>query len=419
MTLLLLVGTAFPQERFPRPEFASRYTIPNPTTPGPRAEYQAYLDIVVLIVALMIASLLALKIRSRSGLLVVMVLSLLYFGWWRGGCVCAIGALQNVALAVADPNYQLSLPVAAFFFLPLLFTLFCGRTFCAAVCPLGAMQDLLVLKPLKLPLWLERSLGLLAPVYLALAVLFAATGAGFFICRFDPFIAFFRLNGSAEMLLFGAAFLALGLVIARPYCRFVCPYGVLLRWVSSLSKWHVTISPEHCVRCRLCEDACPFGAITAPTPERHPQPRATAVAQIAMLLTLAPLLLLGGAWLGSRLHHHLARQHPVVLLAEEIEGSDRGAGQPLSESAQAFRSSGIPKQQLLHQAHSLRQKYRYGGAVVGGFLALVFTGSLLTLAIRRRQQDYLPNRSACISCGRCFSYCPIERQRRRKDSLLL
>ena len=34
------------------------------------------------------------------------------------------------------------LAVVAFFALPLVFALFFGRTFCAAVCPLGAVQEL-------------------------------------------------------------------------------------------------------------------------------------------------------------------------------------------------------------------------------------------------------------------------------------
>ena len=99
--------------------------------------------------------------------------------------------------------------------LPLLFALLFGRVFCAAVCPLGAMQDVFVVKPLKLPPWLEQALGLLPYVYLGLAVLFAATGAGFVICRFDPFVSFFRLSGNVYILGLGACFLLVGMFIAR------------------------------------------------------------------------------------------------------------------------------------------------------------------------------------------------------------
>ena len=57
------------------------------------------------------------------------IFSLLYFGFWRKGCVCAIGSVQNVALALFDPGYAVPLGVAAFFVLPLAFALFAGRAF--------------------------------------------------------------------------------------------------------------------------------------------------------------------------------------------------------------------------------------------------------------------------------------------------
>ena len=103
-------------------------------------------------------------------------------------------------------------------------------------------------------------------IYLGLAVLMAATGLSFIICQLDPFVGFFRLNAHFEMLVFGGLLLALGMFVARPYCRFICPYGVLLGWLSRFSKFHVTITPTDCIQCRLCEDSCPFDAILKPEP---------------------------------------------------------------------------------------------------------------------------------------------------------
>ena len=89
----------------------------------------------------------------------------------------------------------------AFFMLPLVFALFSGRSFCAGVCPHGALQDLVLLKPLKVPLWLEHGLGILPFVFLGAGVLFAATGSAFIICQYDPFIPIFRLSGRSLMVL--------------------------------------------------------------------------------------------------------------------------------------------------------------------------------------------------------------------------
>jgi len=62
------------------------------------------------------------------------------------GCVCPIGSIQNVTLAMTDHSYILPLTVLIFFLAPLVFTLLFGRTFCAGVCPFGALQDMVSFK---------------------------------------------------------------------------------------------------------------------------------------------------------------------------------------------------------------------------------------------------------------------------------
>jgi len=203
--LLGLSGPAVAAERFPPPDFEEGHKLPQTQYPSPRADVYEYVDVVVLVVALALASWLALRVRSRRWLFVLMLCSLAYFGFWRKGCVCPVGAIQNVTLALFDSGYGIPLTVVAFFLLPLAFTLFLGRTFCAAVCPLGGIQDVVLAHPVRVPAWLEQGLGMLAYVYLGLAVLFAATGSAFIICQYDPFVAFFRLSGSVSMLVLARA----------------------------------------------------------------------------------------------------------------------------------------------------------------------------------------------------------------------
>ena len=120
------------------------------------------------------------------------------------------------------------LTIVAFFLLPIVFALFFGRSFCGAVCPQGVIQDLVLLKPIKVWPWLEATLRLVPAIYLGAAVLFAATGSAFIICEWDPFMALFRRSGSTTMLGLGAGFLLLGIFVGTPYCRFLCPYGAFL-----------------------------------------------------------------------------------------------------------------------------------------------------------------------------------------------
>ena len=102
LLFLLLSGLAFAQEqhfRFPPPEFESGYKMPGITTPAPRPLLMQYVDVAVLAAALGLASFLVLKQRSRKYLVALSLFSLVYFGFYRKGCVCAIGSVQNVALA--------------------------------------------------------------------------------------------------------------------------------------------------------------------------------------------------------------------------------------------------------------------------------------------------------------------------------
>ena len=80
-------------------------------------------DVVVLAGALSLASWLAVKRHSRKGLFALMVGSLLYFGFYKKGCVCPIGSIQNVALSLFQSNYAVPATVLIFFLLPLALTL--------------------------------------------------------------------------------------------------------------------------------------------------------------------------------------------------------------------------------------------------------------------------------------------------------
>jgi len=426
---VLLASAAQAEERVALPQFKTGYVRPTTEVPPPRAGLYDYLDVAALAAALAAASYLAIRARSRRGLWVLAILSVLYFGFWRGGCVCSIGAIQNVALGLASGGYAVPAAVIAFFILPLAFTLFFGRTFCAGVCPLGAIQELVVVRPLKVPVWLDQALGLLAYVYLGAAVLFAATGSAFIICEYDPFVSIFRLvplerpadamqalSGSTNMLILGAALVAAGMVIGRPYCRWLCPYGAILRLLGRASRWRVTITPDECIQCRLCEDACPFGAIRRPT---DPLPRGERLIdrrRLATLLLVVPLVAGAGGVLGWWLGSPMSRMHVTVRQADRVLLEETGRAEGADNLSDAFYATRRPREELYAEARAIQAGFARGGAVFGLWVGLVLGAKLIQLSVRRTQTDFEPDRAACVSCGRCFAYCPVERERRKKAS---
>ena len=263
--LLATCAALWAQSRFPPPDFRSGHQLPQTQYPQARAEWRDVVDVAVLVVALGLAAWLTLVRRSRRWTAVLSVGALVYFGFYRQGCICPIGAIQNVSLGLTSPTYYVPLAAVVFFALPLAGALFIGRAFCGGACPLGAIQDVVLIRPVRLPSWLAHALGLFPFFYLGAAVLLAATNSFFLICRYDPFVSFFRMSGAFQMLVAGGVVLGLATFIGRPYCRFLCPYGALLGLLSRVSWKKVSVTPDQCVRCRLCEDACPFDAIRKPT----------------------------------------------------------------------------------------------------------------------------------------------------------
>jgi NosR/NirI family transcriptional regulator, nitrous oxide reductase regulator len=415
MVLASLLSAQEAVQRFPRPQFENGYQQPATTTPAPRTTAMEYLDVVLLAAGLGLAGYFSIHRRSRPALFVLMLFSLLYFGFWRKGCICPVGSLQNVTLGLLNPAYVVPWTVVLFFVLPLLFSLFVGRAFCSSVCPLGALQDLFAIKPIQLPAWLERTLRILPYTYLGLVLLFVITGSGFILCRFDPFVGFFRRSASFEMVLFGLIFLGLGTVIARPYCRFLCPYGLVMSWLSRLSYKNITITPKECIQCRLCEQACPFGAITIPNETAPPENTKKRINKLLWQLLLVPVVAIVGAGLGTLLHPPLARMHPTIQLIDTLQQQEAGVLTIETLETKAFRSSGKSVEILLAEAEAIQGKFAIGSGLFGMMVALVIHFKMMSLSLYRRRSDYVADRSHCLSCGRCFAYCPVEIERRQKQ----
>ena len=210
--------------------------------------------------------------------------TLAYFGAVRGGCICPVGSVANISRGLVHPEL-IGKTTAIMFLLPLVAALVMGRIFCVAGCPLGAVQHLLGgRRMLRLPQRLERGGRWLPVVALAATAWLAVRGGCLLVCLLDPYkTAFFfgygwlhrtlawLQGGLVEPGLFWVGDLAawailggavgLGWWVYRPFCRFVCPYGVLLGLFSMVSFKRREIVQSACVQCGVCEKKCPVHAI--------------------------------------------------------------------------------------------------------------------------------------------------------------
>ncbi len=240
-------------------------------------------------------------------------------------------------------------------------------------------------------------------------------GAAFVICRYDPFVGFFRLTGGFDMLVLGGCLLAIGVFVGRPYCRFLCPYGVLLDLTGRLSRWRVTITPDACVQCRLCEASCPYGAINLPSPRRAAPERARAGRRLVVLFLLLPVVV--GA-LRLPLPASRGGRSPACTRPWTSPCARRpSAGCPnkeASDEVQAWRRTGESLARPRRSgARRLQASFVRGGWWLGGWIGLVVAVMLIGLATLPVRTDYEADRGRCLSCARCFEYCPTEHERRK------
>lgn len=417
----MMISVLFLVARFPKPDFTSGYQYPDVVHGMPWEQFWSWIDVVLMAALMSLAAWAVHRRPSRRMLMAAGIVSVLYFGFFRTGCVCSIGSIQNVVLALADHTYRLPLVVVFIFLLPLVFALFFGRVFCAGVCPMGALQELVNVRNFRISRAVASALEFFPWIWLAFAILYAATRSRFIICRFDPLVPIFRLGGDVGMIVFGASLLVLSVVVGRPFCRFLCPYGALLGVVSSVARRRVRVTKKECINCTLCHNACPVDAIRAPYANKGGERRTAGVRRVLMYLVLLPLFTVGGGWLLSSRSDTLSIAHRDVylytLLQAGPDGQPSGAGAEsdvakdsadAGEAAEveAFHEMGRSLADLEASVADVRDAYRRWAWLAGALIGFVLGCKLIRLSVKRTRKTYEVEPSACVACGKCFGYCP-------------
>lgn len=395
---------AVASSRFPQPQFDSGHQVPQAVHPPFAELVPPWADVLLLAAALAVAAWLVRTVRSRRAILAFSLVCLAWFGWVRQGCICPVGSVQNVAVA-AWSGGGLPWAVAAFFALPLLAALLFGRVFCAAVCPLGALQDLFIVRPQRVPRALDAVLRLVPLAVLSVGLVYAVNGAGYLVCRTDPFVGIFRRSAPLPMLLTGMAVLLLGLFLARPYCRYFCPYGVLLEGCARLAWRRVEITGRECVNCRLCVGVCPVGAVAVPREAPNEAARSRQFKRFLRVLAVAPVLLASCAGAGWLSGSFVARAHPDVSLTDRLDRAPAAEAE-LDPEVEAFKRSGQSRAWAEARAAETVARFRAGCAGAGAFMGVVILLRLLGLARLQSLSVHEADRIRCVACGRCFPACP-------------
>ena len=392
--------------RFPKPDFTSGYQYPDIEHGVPLEWLWNVVDIVLLIALMGVVVWAAYKRRSRSVILGVSMVSVAYFGFFRSGCVCSVGSIQNVVLALTDSTYHLPWYVLCIFIIPLLASVLFGRIFCAGVCPLGALQELVNVKNFRLTRAVSAALSVIPWIYLAFTILYAATRSQFLICRFDPFVGIFLLGGDLGMIIFGVSLLLLSVFVGRPFCQFLCPYGALLSVFSSFSWKKLTITSKTCINCALCIKSCPVDAIHPPQTSKTKESRSAGVRRVILFAVLLPVFTLGGALLIGGQSKALSSAHKSVYLYELIQEQQANPEMEMPLEVETFHALGGDIATLQAEVAEVQHQYDIYAHLAGALIGFVIGLKLLRLSVKRSRKTYEIDTARCTMCGRCFSYCP-------------
>lgn len=227
-------------------------------------------------------SLLVLAITALAGVLVrfkttrklktLMLLgTIIYLGFINGACPCMISSFQNTVMYVLGIEIN---PMHMLWFLGLIpLTYFFGKVWCGWVCHLGALQEFIFRPGMLKKLKNRKSQVVFKWIRILVLIILIAqivvTKTNIFI-HYDPFkVAFnlFSANTLGYILL--AILLLTSLLIYRPFCRAICPVGLILGWISHIpgaSKLHKN---DSCVDCKSCSYACRHNAMTYENKKSH------------------------------------------------------------------------------------------------------------------------------------------------------
>ena len=403
-------GIAQAQNRFPKPDFESGYQYPDLQYAVPNETLWVILDLLLLVALMGIVTWALYKKHTRGPIFWVSLISVGYFGFFREGCVCSIGSIQNIALALVDDSYHLPLTVLLFFLLPILFAFLFGRVFCAGVCPFGALQELVNVKNYRISEAISAALKVIPWLYLIFAVLYAVTRSQFIICQFDPFIGIFRLGGDMGLILFGALLLVMSIFTGRPFCRFLCPYGALLSLFSSVSIWKIKLTRKSCINCELCHNSCPVDAIRPPYANKLKESRSTGVRRLLAYFVVLPVMIIAGALLMRMASPNLSRAHKDVRLYNQVIQHEAQPEEELSLELEAFYGQGRSVEEITALYEAKVTEYRFWCTIAGALMGLVIGLALIRLSVKRSRKQYEINHANCVACGQCFNYCPQNKQ---------
>jgi len=184
--------------------------------------------------------------------------------------LCPFGGVATLYTFVTTGDYIRHIGQSDFIMLfALILTLVAaGAFFCGWICPLGSVQEwvgklgrkLFGKRYNKVPKKLDKILGYLRFVVLAIVIIQTARSFTLVFKDYDPYFNLFNIwtdeisiTGYITVLVTMIA----SLLVERPFCRYACPLGAINGLFNAFSITTIRRNETSCIDCKKCDLACP------------------------------------------------------------------------------------------------------------------------------------------------------------------
>lgn len=190
---------------------------------------------IVALIAVLLGAVVPLFTNNRRLHLVQLVVNVVVLGLWTGTFVSYTLFLRLFAGGVSLSAIGTLAAPLLMLIVALLYPL-AGRSghYCAHVCPFGSAQELagkLSRRKLRITPRVLRVLTALRNLLWGVLMALLLTGTCTAWIDYELFTAFIYSSASVWVIVLAMLFLVLSVWVPRPYCRFVCPTGVLMKSV--------------------------------------------------------------------------------------------------------------------------------------------------------------------------------------------
>lgn len=190
---------------------------------------------IVALIAVLLGAVVPLFTNNRRLHLVQLVVNVVVLGLWTGTFVSYTLFLRLFAGGVSLSAIGTLAAPLLMLIVALLYPL-AGRSghYCAHVCPFGSAQELagkLSRRKLRITPRVLRVLTALRNLLWGVLMALLLTGTCTAWIDYELFTAFIYSSASVWVIVLAMLFLVLSVWVPRPYCRFVCPTGALMKSV--------------------------------------------------------------------------------------------------------------------------------------------------------------------------------------------